>query len=427
MFPIQGKSLTVNECTGKDKESWMKTIRAQGGAWKFFLGKGENEIKDIAFLKAEGLAIDRLKKECILPHRNVRFVERCYEKKLFGDYVAYARASVKHSECDQTRAAKGSRGRKIASLELLSVHDKYINLLNEEKCRDREDKEQCLKEIELSWYRKLTNKKNSVLGYGQGEDLDEAIDNALLEISKVVGNKVDKHETSILKKTEVAETWYIALSYKNISFVEKFVSLVKKISCSKQKQNLFLSKSPLIVELNDRLKCKHDYKLRRRNLGWYLVLKNKELFLPQYEFNKLFIGKVNKAVSISTSKSKLEEGDSFNIKVKSKGGGFVSLFNIYETGEVFYIYKNRKVSSGKEIRYPEGKSNKDLVAGLLIPGEPTQDMYLVLQTKEKVGLDRFDQAGSEVNKSERNKKFDEFIKLLGKKDFASTIIKIDPN
>ena len=77
-------------------------------------------------MRAEGHAIDRLIKECVFPHKNIRFNERCFEAKTFGGYITYARASVEHKECDQTKFSSPSSRQIIENKKLTNVHRIYI-------------------------------------------------------------------------------------------------------------------------------------------------------------------------------------------------------------------------------------------------------------------------------------------------------------
>ena len=103
--------------------------RSQGGGWIWFLGQGKGKNRTFAFLKAEGQALTRLIKECEIPHKEVKFNERCSMKK--DSYtIAFARASIKQNHC---REARNPKYKKLVRNEaLLKLYGQYQKVMQDE-------------------------------------------------------------------------------------------------------------------------------------------------------------------------------------------------------------------------------------------------------------------------------------------------------
>ncbi|MBK25697.1 MAG: hypothetical protein CME70_16990 [Halobacteriovorax sp.] len=115
-----------------DKQKWTREDgRTQAGGWIWFPGKGTGESTQIAYLKAEGMAIDRLLKECNFPHKEVKFHERC-DEKVGKFYRAFVRASLTHKQCQQTKYASAEFKKKIKNEKLLKTHAQYLKAITKD-------------------------------------------------------------------------------------------------------------------------------------------------------------------------------------------------------------------------------------------------------------------------------------------------------
>lgn len=118
-----------NNC---ENTEWFKEgIRSQGGGWIWFRGEWLSIKKDTAYSMAEGMALDRLIKECMGIHSLVKFIERCDHFK-DGHYTAFARASIKIDDCNQGKTSK-----KFENPVLKKVWEDYLkNSSKIEGCSD---------------------------------------------------------------------------------------------------------------------------------------------------------------------------------------------------------------------------------------------------------------------------------------------------
>lgn len=110
--------------TNSCNEDWAKgESRSQAGEWIWFLGKGIASSNKQADLNAKGQALYYLTQECSIPHKSIRFVERC-EERVGDSYIVYTRASITHQNCNEAK--------KLASSE---AHPELLEILGQYKSR----------------------------------------------------------------------------------------------------------------------------------------------------------------------------------------------------------------------------------------------------------------------------------------------------
>ena len=115
------------------KLQWVKEDgRTQGGGWIWFSGTATDEDLELAYIKAEGMAISRLIQECIFPHKEVKFHERCDEK--IGEYFrVYVRASLTGRQCNESKYATKKFRAKIYNSKLIETYNKYKKISGEKE------------------------------------------------------------------------------------------------------------------------------------------------------------------------------------------------------------------------------------------------------------------------------------------------------
>lgn len=121
---------TKGECSSQE---WTKEqSRTQGGGWNWYPGRGDGESLEEATLWAEGRALKLLVGECQFPHKEVKVHERCVEYKE-GKVEVFLRMSLRDFECQASKYASELTRAKIENGELLSVLQRYENMLNSQK------------------------------------------------------------------------------------------------------------------------------------------------------------------------------------------------------------------------------------------------------------------------------------------------------
>ena len=110
------------------KLEWVKELgRTQGNGWVWFSGKGTAESLEKAYLIAEGMAVNRLIQECIIPHKEAKIHERC-DQKVGEYYQAFARISLKDRQCKEAKYAIKKQQKFIVNKQLEMVHLRYLRL-----------------------------------------------------------------------------------------------------------------------------------------------------------------------------------------------------------------------------------------------------------------------------------------------------------
>ncbi|MBF0315630.1 MAG: hypothetical protein HQK52_19575 [Oligoflexia bacterium] len=114
-----------------EKHEWVLSgIRSQGGGWIWFLGDAVDDKSDRAYSMAEGQALDRLVSECGAIHKEVKFHERCDFPDKDKKIHAYARASIKDSQCSEMKYSE--KREKITNEKLTQLYLEYKKALKKQ-------------------------------------------------------------------------------------------------------------------------------------------------------------------------------------------------------------------------------------------------------------------------------------------------------
>lgn len=306
-----------------------------------------------------------------------------------------------------------------------------------------------------TWYENMKRQDGELIGFGEGKTLKEAEVTAKARIATqikatvksnfILKTKMKDDEVSqeardliestteviltdvtVKKKEKIDKVWYVALSYLNLPFEKKFAMKLGAFKCKDVKQNRYLNKTPLVKLISKELGCEIDVKLVRKSGLWHMAYQNVMQPLTSFDFEKLYTGYHGKDVEITSSNTLFTEGNTFAFKIKSKRNGYLSLFNVYEDGQVFTLLRNKSVTANKRITFPPTSSDQELVAGLLRPKMATFELYIAVFSERKLELSRFQQAGTELVQGEFHYKFAELMDILDKHDFSASMIRIKP-
>ncbi len=265
------------------------------------------------------------------------------------------------------------------------------------------------------WYESRTVEAPlfSKLGYGQAYRQSKAI-NMAKEDLKSQGIDILK-EVKPRKSEIINDTYFVAVSYRR----------VPKLECHPS-QNEFLSKTSLVQEANKLTNCQHDYQLRYFNNAWHLSYKKISEKLTPRELSSLLINVDSKEVSIETHKYDFHEGEGFYLNITSKKSGYVSVLNVYRDGRVGVVLKNKIVNDNANFSFPSKESGQEFVASLITPSVATKDMYVVLYSKTKLKLSKFEKQNSK-KVTDKEYRFNEVLKLLKTYDYATLVLRTRPN
>lgn len=292
-----------------------------------------------------------------------------------------------------------------------------------------------------------------IIGYCEGKTIKEAEANAKEEIAQTLISRVDSsytsettvnndnftnknreklkitsrvnlHNLKTIKQEQSGTLFYVALKYKNLDLAYRIKTAIGSFQCSKEKQNDYLSQTPLIKKLTTTLGCQLSFKLARKNEAWYLKYKEHLFLLNESEFEELYFTNKNSNFQFALNKKVLTDGDSFYFKVNSKSKGYITLLDVYENGIVTVIQASEPLK--KTLQIPSKDSKNYFEAGLVKDGVSTYDLYVAIFTKEPLDTSRFEYANEELAKSELAYKFDELLSILNGYEYSSILIRTIP-
>ena len=78
------------------------------------------------------------------------------------------------------------------------------------------------------------------------------------------------------------------------------------------------------------------------------------------------------------------DGDRLHFEISGAQGGFVSLFNVYPDGRVGLVVQNAPAAATRRV-----PAEGEFATALARPGEPAEDLYVLLQSTKALPLQRF--------------------------------------
>lgn len=301
-----------------------------------------------------------------------------------------------------------------------------------------------------NWYLTQTIPKTNsydIVGYGEGNSKDEAVLNALENISRQISVEINstlkiekstiggykkgidksssqKTSSSIadykVVKSIYNDKYFVAVLYENIPFTDRFIKNIK-LPKKDEKQNSYFKNTLLSKKFEKITNKKLNLKLIRKDNNWFLKHNNYMQKITNKNFALLFKNIQNKNISFISSATRdiLKDGEPFDFTVRSKKDGYISIVSVYEDGTVSTLIKNIKVKKDKKRVVPSQDDPIELTAGLINPTKETYDLYIAIYSKKPLSLEQFATAHTELIEDEKYKNFDEFIEFLDTKTFCS--------
>jgi len=283
----------------------------------------------------------------------------------------------------------------------------------------------------------------SIIGYGIGSNMKEALINARGDISAQISSNITSSttisttqvnekmkeefkenisfstslimkESKVIKSEKVGKHYFVALVHRK----------VPKLKCV-QHQNKFLRNIELIKKANRLTPCPYSYELVRMNSKWHLYSDGFMQELSYSQFDSFFTSISTATLKISSEYSSYQLDDVFRLEVESKKGGYLSIIAVYENGKVGVMLENRKISKNKLHYFPSKEDNIDLVAGLNEENRATKDLYFAFVTPERINLAKFETISDHLL-GEKEYRFNQVINLCKNHDFATTLIRTTP-
>jgi hypothetical protein len=238
------------------------------------------------------------------------------------------------------------------------------------------------------WFGKLPHKDFEIIGYGFGENFQEAKERARVDISNQISVKVNS-EIEIEAKFENGKNFkafkekssqkseaylsnieiikvsedqkYVALKYNNLPFEKKFLSKLGDWKCSKDR---FFENTTLGKFAKSKKDCLPKISLFKNKNSIFINSDEVSELLP--DLTTLFFNFENEFIILKIP-NEIRENIDFDIDFKSSKDGFVSIFLISEKGEVFEILSNHK--SKKDTFYSFSKLRDQTLYGKIENGK----------------------------------------------------------
>jgi len=235
------------------------------------------------------------------------------------------------------------------------------------------------------------------------------------------------NDVKVVKSELLDRTYYVALQYQHISIIHNFIKKLNKSTCESEEQHPYLVHTPLFKELNEKLPCKLNIELLRKNRSWVLAYKDNLIQLNTKRYNDLYIAnQISDTFEINTPSTRLQEGERFHVAINSNKDGYVTLFNVYADGIVTLLQENVVVKEGSERKFPLDDDGVVFEAGILDKGRETVDLYIGLYSDIPVTFSRFNEANATVQNSEWQYQFDYLLQLMKQYEFSVVLFNIFP-
>ncbi|OCL93956.1 LPP20 family lipoprotein [Aliarcobacter thereius] len=306
---------------------------------------------------------------------------------------------------------------------------------------------------EPTWFNNIPKKEYEFISYGVGSSFEEASAIAKAEIASYIrsdvisklsiksseindeSNEEVKSEISsvsnislygvkTIKREEIKDRYFVALKYDLRAFETKFV---EKIGSNKKctKKRSFLNNSLFGESLRTLVNCDLDLSIYEK--GGTLFISNNNISMPwdKNDIETLFVEKQDIDLHFTASKFILKDNEAFKLILKSnKQGGYLSLFNIYNQGEVALLVDNIPNSFGKTIKIPDAINESLELVASTEGKDNTKDLYIAVWHEKKLSLSIFDMTSDETLSNNSNKNLSELIKILDKNSYSSFVVRI---
>ena len=298
------------------------------------------------------------------------------------------------------------------------------------------------------FYNIKASQKNEIIGYGIGESLANARQQATASVVETICVEIDSsldiatsnnngniykkasmnissqaHATlsgiKVIRSVKLDENWYVAVKYDNSPLEIKLKKLLPK-ELKGSNQNLYLKNTPLIKNLNAAIKVSLDYEVIRKDNLWQLQYHDIILPLTQDDFYLLFSNIRSDVISITANKNIYTEMDTMKFEIKHSQLGYISVLYVEHNGKVGILFSN--LASEKHLIYPSTKSEDTFVIYNPYKG-PIKELYIALYSKKPIDLLMFEEVSSTVL-DKTNYNFDKLLAILNDIAFSSYQIKI---
>jgi len=274
------------------------------------------------------------------------------------------------------------------------------------------------------WYlnQEVEHKSFEIIGYGEGKTKDEAFSNAASEISSQIlvsvssksefysstsgdssQNKEIKSQTSaILKglqtvKSEKNEMFYVAVRFINLPLVSQVAIRQGKNACAKSENNQFMNHTSFAAEFKNKIGCLPLITWYKTSGVWFAEIEGESYIVPSSDFIKLFREGGSDKIVLQASKSLLKHKEIYHFLINLKQDGYLSLFQVNQTGSVNLLIDNEDVKTGMELIYPDVEKYDGLEAMLPDIADSDKDMAFAALCPNKIDTGLFEEISTKTN------------------------------
>lgn len=299
------------------------------------------------------------------------------------------------------------------------------------------------------WYGTIPAQPYELIGYGKGESPQAARNAALAEIAGVIRSDVqsrfeqrthlsgDQYDQSSMGSLSVlsdvqlsgvetirheryGQHYYTALRFDIRPFEVRLRERLGTPVCIERAG--FLNMTPVGQNLKELMGCDVALRVYRQSDVWMLGTTDAALPWGQESFERLFAERYDARVVLKSSAPRLVDGEAFSLSIQAEAAGYVTLFNLYDTGQVAVMVDNLPIQGGQSLQIPESiDPGLELVAAAG-NRDSTRDLYVALWHRERESFSRFEQTDSRVLGASQGSHFEELIGLLDRGVWSSVVV-----
>jgi len=222
---------------------------------------------------------------------------------------------------------------------------------------------------------------------------------------------------------------YVALKYIHLPTAQKIkykLYLSGEYNCNNKNESKYLSKTTLMKNLKKIIGCEPNFEIVYKNSNWYINIEQILTLIPSYEFINLWAGYSDHAIKVKSTKNLLKKGETFHLKIDAYKQGYLSLFDIYHTGQTVLLLKNQKIHKRTHLIYPDINKYEGLEADIPQNHIDSKDLYISILCSGKKDLSRYEPIDNKHLASKHSFYFGYLLEDMKGCNVASEIVHIRP-
>ncbi|RTR33207.1 LPP20 family lipoprotein [Shewanella atlantica] len=284
-------------------------------------------------------------------------------------------------------------------------------------------------------------------GVGQGDTLAEAKSSAKADIAKQLSSHVESQteinshlqdgkvtraaNTKVTEYSELTLTsplillqseqidgvWSVAIAYDRRSSESKLNLWLAKAPCEHGK-NVFLAKTVLLASGLEALSCQPKLYLTQAGHLWSLSHSQGSFSLEPSDYESLFSSIDNPLLELSVSANRLTPSQYYHVSVISEEQGYLSLFQVLESGQVSVWLENQKVIANKKLTFPDLSLYEGLASEIPEGKDRTFDMNVALLCSKPFDSSVYEQI-SVQHLTDQSSRLNPLLKIMERCEFAT--------